>query len=180
MHIAYVPFVWLKKTSVAKTNRLSFLTNIEKQQWTTRRCPTQPMPFDSSSLSAHDPAWFSCSGLHQANLYNLTCTVAVRALWRYGTWHGNSRMPLPCDHWRIQGAFRATPPEGPKWPVPPPPPRKTRSIGMNFVTALDFFFTDMSVAWWTIFCVFEVQNLKIFFGIPKSSRNWMLTHPLSI
>ena len=38
------------------------------------------------------------------------------------------------------------PPEGPKWPVcPPPPPRKTRSIGMKFVTAFDFF-TDMSVA----------------------------------
>ena len=24
-------------------------------------------------------------------------------------------MPLPCDHWRIQGAFRATPLEGPKF-----------------------------------------------------------------
>ena len=72
-----------KKASVAKTNRLSFLTNIKKQQWTTRRCTTQPMPFDSPRLSVHHQAWFSCRGLPHANLYNFK-----HALYRFARYGG--------------------------------------------------------------------------------------------
>ena len=49
-------------------------------------------------------------------------------------------MPLPCDHWRIQGAFRATPPEGPKWPVCPPLPQKNTVDRYEFCYSIWFFF----------------------------------------
>ena len=64
----------------------------------------------------------------------------------------------------------------------PPPPQ--RLIGVSLFTALDVFFTDMniSISLWHCQIVYFwrflfVQNFKIFFGIPTSFRNWILTHP---
>ena len=81
-----------------------------------------------------------------------------------------------------------SPPKDPKWPAPPP---KNTVDRCDFLTALDDFFLQIwvlpqvtVVARYGIFCfrLFEVQNFKILFGIPKPSRNWMrmFTHPGSV
>ena len=95
--------------------------------------------------------------LHLAPTMFQTFLRPCRALWRHGTLHVKSRMPLTCDHWRIQGAFR--PPQRYKVARLPPPPTKKRSIGMNFATALDFFYRSVITDQFRI----QISYLYIFF-----------------
>ena len=89
------------------------------------------------------------------------------------------------NRWRIQGGeFRAVGPQRPKVAcLPPPLPTVDRC---EFFLQLKMFFYRYEYfrkslalldSLFLAFC--EVQNFKVFFGISKSFRNWILTHPRS-
>ena len=141
MHIPF--FFDCKKASAAKTNRLSFFKNTKKQHGTTRRCATNPMPFDSPGLFVHGRTWFSCRGLPPANLFNFKHALLQFA--RYGG-TGSDMSSRGCPSLVTTGGSKGTfrvVPKGPKWPVPP----KIMVSRCEFFTALDcYFFTEMSVS----------------------------------
>ena len=80
-----------------------------------------------------------------------------------------------------RGEFRAVGPPKTQSGLFAPP---QRLIGVSLFTALYFFFyryeyfqKSLALPDSLFLAFFEVQNFRVFFGIPKSFRNWILTHP---
>ena len=72
-------------------------------------------------------------------------------------------------------------PQRPKVACLPPPPTVDRCEFFYsfrcFFYRYEYFQKSLALPDSLFLAFFEVQNFRVFFGIPKSFRNWILTHP---